>query len=364
MAEPLGDSHSHAHLRRPCAPATSAPKPCCSGWVHRIRDLGGVLFIDLRDRAGVSQSSSATNRRADGGGRSGCGPSIVIGVDGHRAAAVGETRSTRSCATGEVEVLARDDPDPERGEDAAVSDRRGLAGVRKKCGCVSLPRSAARRGCSTNIGLRHRVAMHRVRKYFDANGFWEIETPILTKSTPGGRARLPGAEPRAPGRVLRAAAVAADLQADPDDRGHRPLLPDRAAASATRTCAPTGSPSSRSSTSRCRSRGRTIVFGLIEPLMQRDLQGDRPRRVAPPFRRMPYAEAMAMYGSDKPDLRCGLEIARPVRRVPRLGVPRVQADRRGGRRRPRVRGARAATGTRAASSTSSSIRRSRWASAA
>ena len=52
-----------------------------------------------------------------------------------------------------------------------------------------------------------------------------------------------------------------------------------------------------------------LVFGLIEPLMQRDLQGDRPSTIATPFRRMPYAEAIAKYGSDKPDLRCGLEIA-------------------------------------------------------
>ena len=52
------------------------------------------------------------------------------------------------------------------------------------------------------------------RHYFDAHGFWEIETPILDQVDAGGRARLPGAEPRASRRVLRAAAVAADLQAD------------------------------------------------------------------------------------------------------------------------------------------------------
>ena len=77
-----------------------------------------------------------------------------------------------------------------------------------------------------NIGLRHRVSM-AIRKYFDANGFWEIETPILAKSTPeGARDFLVPSRVHA-GRVLRAAAVAADLQADPDDRRHRSLLSDR-----------------------------------------------------------------------------------------------------------------------------------------
>ena len=78
-----------------------------------------------------------------------------------------------------------------------------------------------------NLILRHRL-MQATRRYFDAHGFLEIETPILTKPTPEGRAGLPGAEPGASRRVLRAAPVAAALQAAADGGGLRPLLPDRA----------------------------------------------------------------------------------------------------------------------------------------
>ena len=127
------------------------------------------------------------------------------------------------------------------------------ARCRKTCGSSYRYLDLRRPRLQHNIGLRHRVSI-AIRKYFDANGFWEIETPILAQVDAGGRARLPRAEPRPPRRVLRAAAVAADLQADPDDRRHRSLLPDRRAASATRISAPTGSSSSRRSTSRCRSR--------------------------------------------------------------------------------------------------------------
>ena len=74
------------------------------------------------------------------------------------------------------------------------------------------------------------------------------------------RARLPRAEPRASGGVLRAAAVAADLQADPDDLRDSIATSRSSSASATRICGPIASRSSRRSTSRCRSRPRTSCF--------------------------------------------------------------------------------------------------------
>ena len=157
----------------------------------------------------------------------------------------------------------------------------------------------------SNIGLRHRVTLRDPRGTSTQNGFWEIETPILTKSTPeGARDYLvpsrvhPGefyALPQSPQIFKQILMIG----------GHGPLLPDRASASATRTCAPTASPSSRRSTSRCRSRGPRPIFGMIEPLMP-GIFAVIGVDVPTPFRRMPYAEAMAKYGSDKPDLRFGM----------------------------------------------------------
>ena len=187
-----------------------------------------------------------------------------------------------------------------------------------------------------NIGLRHRVAM-AIRKYFDANGFWEIETPILTKSTPEGARDLPRAEPRAPGRVLRAAAVAADLQADPDDRGHGSLLPDRA-------LLPRRGPARRPPARVHADRRRDVVraaghdLRLIEPLMQRIFKeiGVDVRDAVPPD--AVHAEAIAT-------LRIG-QAGSALRRSRSddlssafrgLRVPRLQADRRRRRRGPRVR---------------------------
>ena len=78
-----------------------------------------------------------------------------------------------------------------------------------------------------NIETRHKVAK-AIRDYLSAQGFFEIETPFMTRSTPEGRARLSRAQPRAAGDVLRAAAVAAAVQADPDDLGVRQVFSDRA----------------------------------------------------------------------------------------------------------------------------------------
>src|SRR6185436_16822740 len=156
-----------------------------------------------------------------------------------------------------------------------------------------------------NIGLRHRLMM-AIRRYFDANGFWEIETPILTKSTPeGARDYLvpsrvhPGeffALPQSPQlfkQILMVGGMDRYVQIcrcfrDEDLRADR--QPEFTQVDVEVSFA----------------RPETI-FDLIEPLMS-DIFAVVDRKIETPFQRLSYAEAMAKYGSDKPDLRCGMPI--------------------------------------------------------
>ena len=272
------------------------------GWVHRVRDLGGVTFIDVRDRAGVSQlvirdddalMAVAKRLRSE----------YVVGVRGVVQRRSDETINPK-LATGEVEVLAREirvlneakTPPFQIADDAPVSED-----VRLRYRYLDLRRPRLQH----NIGLRHRVTI-AIRRYFDENGFWEVETPVLTKSTPeGARDYLvpsrvhPGefyALPQSPQifkQILMIAGTDRYFQIvrcfrDEDLRADR--QPEFTQVDVEVSFA----------------RPDTI-YGFIEPLMRRIFK-EIGREIAAPFRRMPYAEAMAKYGSDKPDLRCGLEI--------------------------------------------------------
>src|SRR5439155_5624312 len=181
MAEPLGDltrTHTCGALRADDVGADAT----LLGWVHRIRDLGGVTFVDLRDRAGISQvvvrdndalMAIAKRLRSE----------YVVGVTRVVQRRSDETINPK-LATGEVEVLARDirvlneakTPPFQIADEAAVSED-----IRLKYRYLDLRRTRMQQ----NIGLRHRVAL-AIRKQLDSQGFWEIETPILTKSTPEG----------------------------------------------------------------------------------------------------------------------------------------------------------------------------------
>jgi aspartyl-tRNA synthetase len=273
------------------------------GWVHRVRDLGGVTFIDIRDRAGVSQvvvrenealASVAKKLRSE----------FVVGVRGGVQRRSPDTVNSK-LETGEVEVLARDirilneakTPPFQIAEESPVSED-----VRLKYRYLDLRRSRLQH----NIGLRHRVTM-AVRKYFDTHGFWEIETPILAKSTPEGARDFlvpsrvhPGefyALPQSPQifkQILMISGMDRYFQIvrcfrDEDQRADRQLEFTQIDV--------------EMSFARPES-----VYGLIEPLMQ-DVFKEIGRQVKTPIRRMPYSEAIARYGSDKPDLRFGLEIA-------------------------------------------------------
>jgi aspartyl-tRNA synthetase len=273
------------------------------GWVHRLRDLGSLAFFDIRDRHGITQVVARDN------------PALVETVQELRpeyvVAVLGrvERRSPESInpklQTGEIEILLREvrllndaktPPFPIADEGPVSED------TRLKYRYLDLRRSRMQ----NNMILRHRVTME-VRKYFDENGFLEIETPMLTKSTPEGardylvpsRVR-PGeffALPQSP-QIFKQILMISGLDRyfqivkcfrDEDLRADRQpefTQVDLEISFAT----------------------EDLVFAVLEPLMDRLLR--LIGREAPgPFLRLPYAEAMAKYGSDKPDLRCGMEIA-------------------------------------------------------
>jgi aspartyl-tRNA synthetase len=301
MAEPLGDltrTHTCGALRASDVGADVV----LLGWVHRVRDLGGLTFIDVRDRAGVSQvvvrendalMTVAKRLRSE----------FVVGVSGMVQRRSAETINPK-LETGEVEVLAREirilneakTPPFQIADDAPVSED-----VRLRFRYLDLRRTRLQH----NIGLRHRVAM-AVRRYFDEHGFWEIETPILAKSTPEGARDFlvpsrvhPGefyALPQSPQifkQILMIAGTDRYFQIvrcfrDEDQRADRQLEFTQVDVEMSFARA-------------------DLIYTLIEPLMQRIFR-EIGRDVAGPFRRMAYAEAIARYGSDKPDLRCGLEI--------------------------------------------------------
>jgi aspartyl-tRNA synthetase len=302
VAEQLGEltrTHTCGALR----PDDVGADVVLLGWVHRVRDLGGLLFIDVRDRAGVTQVVFDKDEEALMAKAKRLRSEFVVGVCGRVRRRSADTINQK-LATGEVEVVVRQltilneaktPPFPIADETPVSED------VRLKYRYLDLRRPRLQ----GNIVLRHRVNTV-IRRYFDENGFLEIETPILTKSTPeGARDYLvpsrvhPGeffALPQSPQlfkQILMVAGMDRYVQIckcfrDEDLRADR--QPEFTQVDVEMSFA----------------RPDTI-FGVIEPLMK-EIFAVIGREITTPFQRMPYAEAIAKYGSDKPDLRCGMPI--------------------------------------------------------
>ena len=199
-----------------------------TGWVHRRRNLGGLYFLDLRDRSGLLQLS--------------------FGPDWTEAASLEAVREigSETVIAAEGEVALRPDPNPELATGAVEVRVRAMRIVNPALSpAIGVYRAPEEEPPSEELRLRHRMLdlrspelqrtlelRHRLvldaRNYMSAQGFLEIETPILTKPTPEGARDYLGAKPSAPGGVLCAPPEPAALQADPDGRGLRSLLPDRA----------------------------------------------------------------------------------------------------------------------------------------
>ena len=272
------------------------------GWVHKVRDLGGVIFIDVRDRYGLTQVVTRDDAdMLEVAGR--LRPECVVAVSGPVERRSDETLNPK-IDTGEVEVAVRRitvlstalTPPFQIDEETPVSEE-----LRLRYRYLDLRRPRMR----ANIGLRHRITM-AVRNSLDAAGFWEIETPMLTKSTPEGArdylvpSRLqPGqfyALPQSPQifkQILMVGGMDRYFQIvkcfrDEDLRADR-------------------QPEFTQIDIEMSFVDEEVVFGAVERLMQavfRQVGKD----VSVPFPRLSYDEAMRRYGSDKPDLRFDMPV--------------------------------------------------------
>ncbi len=302
MADQLG-TLSRTHTCGALRPVDVGSQAVLLGWIHRVRDLGGLLFLDIRDRHGLTQVLVPNDSPVMAVAKK-LRPEYVVAVSGPVRRRDTDTVNTK-LETGEVEVVAAEirllneakTPPFPIADDTPVSED-----VRLRYRYLDLRRPRLQ----ANLGLRHRVTM-AVRRYFDAHGFWEIETPILNKSTPeGARDYLvpsrvhPGeffALPQSPQlfkQILMVAGTDRYFQIvkcfrDEDLRADR--QPEFTQVDVEISFA-----------------HMDLVFGLIEPVIV-EVFREIGVEIQTPFRRLPYAEAMARYGSDKPDLRFGLEIA-------------------------------------------------------
>src|SRR5947209_18691147 len=273
-----------------------------SGWVHRKRDHGQLLFVDLRDHYGLTQcvidSSSPLFKSADA-----LRVESVVTVTGTVAARSAETVNAK-LPTGEIELAIGDlalQSEAETLPFPVNADADYPEEMRLKYRFLDLRREAVH----ANIVLRSNV-IASIRRRMIEQGFTEFQTPILTASTPEGARDLlvpsrlhPGefyALPQSPQifkQILMIAGTDRYFQIvrcfrDEDQRADRQLEFTQVDVEVSFARPDT-------------------IYGLIEPLMQQIFK-EIGREVQLPIRRMSYAEAIARYGSDKPDLRFGLDI--------------------------------------------------------
>jgi aspartyl-tRNA synthetase len=305
MLEDLGGwrrSHTCGELRRSHAGASAT----LMGWVHRVRDHGGVLFVDLRDRHGLTQvvfrpetGGAALLERATR-----LGLEYVIAVKGVVAERPGAARNA-DMPTGEVELdvrelklLAAADPLP-----VLPSEEVHLANedLRLRYRYLDLRRPEL----SRVLALRHQAAQ-AARAHLSDAGFLEIETPLLVKQTPEGArdyvvpSRVhPGkfyALPQSPQLYKQTLMIAgldryfqlARCLRDEDLRADR--QPEHTQIDLEMSFV-----------------DEEQVFEAVENLFVALWQDVLGIEVPQPFLRLTFREAMGRYGSDKPDLRFGLE---------------------------------------------------------
>jgi len=272
-----------------------------AGWVQRVRNIGGMIFIDLRDRYGITQLGFNMELDAQIGEKARkLGREFVVQVSGE---VIERESKNMQMETGEIElkVLALDILNASSVPPFTVDDETdGGEEIRMKYRYIDLRRNPLRK----NLELRHKLAIE-TRKYMDGLNFMEIETPYLIKSTPEGARDFV-----VPSRM---------------NEGQFYALPQ----------------SPQTFKQLLMISGYDRYFQIVRCFRDEDLRADRQPEFTqidcemafveqedilktfeglirhlfesvkgvqlPEFKRMTYADAMAKYGSDKPDLRFGME---------------------------------------------------------
>ena len=278
--------------------ADAGSKVTLAGWVQRVRKMGGMTFVDLRDRYGIAQvvfnteHDSALNEAANRLGRE-----FVIQVTGTVAE---RTSKNPHLPTGDIEIIADElnilnasEVPPFTIED----ESDGGDDIRMRYRYLDIRRTPVRQ----NLELRHRMTME-VRRYLDSKGFLEIETPMLVGSTPEGArdfvvpSRMnPGqfyALPQSP-QTLKQLLMVAGMDRyfqivkcfrDEDLRADR-------------------QPEFTQIDCEMSFVEQDDIITLFEGMAKHLFKTIRGIELTEPFIRMPWADAMKYYGSDKPDLR-------------------------------------------------------------
>ncbi|MDD6723042.1 MAG: aspartate--tRNA ligase [Bacteroidales bacterium] len=273
-----------------------------AGWVQRVRKMGGMTFLDLRDRYGITQivfndeHDKALNEAANRLGRE-----FVVQVKG----TVSErTAKNAHIPTGDIEVLADTLTilNPSEVPPFTIEDNTdGGDDLRMRYRYLDLRRPCVRE----NLELRHRMTME-VRRYLDSKGFLEIETPMLVGSTPEGArdfvvpSRMnPGqfyALPQSP-QTLKQLLMVSGMDRyfqivkcfrDEDLRADR-------------------QPEFTQIDCEMSFVEQEDIIDMFEGMAKHLFKELRGVELNEPFQRMPWADAMKYYGSDKPDLRFGMK---------------------------------------------------------
>src|ERR1041384_7374715 len=234
-----------------------------AGWVHRRRDHGGVIFVDLRDREGLLQIVFDPDNKAQFAEAEKLRNEFVIQVRGLVRERPAGTANA-NLASGKVELLARQLTTLNRSEPLPFQlDEHVSEEVRLKYRYLDLRRDDMQR----RLRLRHQIT-RAMRRYLDEQGFIDIETPVLGKATPEGARYY---------QIVK-------CFRDEDLRAER-------------------QPEFTQLDIETSFLSQEQIMQMMEQLTRHMFKDAIGAELANPFPRMSYQEAMRAYGSDKPDLR-------------------------------------------------------------